>query len=250
MLVHVAASRLAADGRVWIYGANDEGAGSIRTRMEAHFDSVRTISSGGRCRLVEACGLSCTPRGSMEDWRQPVQLDHPSLPERWISYPGCFAHGRLDEGTRLLIDNLPSVEPYARVLDFGCGTGVVAAAVRAAQPEVSLTLLDNDALALEAAEENVPEAEVVLSDGLAELEAGLFGLIVGNPPYHEGKAGTHTVIDSVCEAAPGRIDRGGSIVLVVQRTFSLGRVLERYFRDVVLRAEGGSYRVWEASRPN
>lgn len=248
MLARVAASRMTDDGRLWVYGANDEGAGSVASRLDSLFGAIRTVASGGRCRVVELRDPVPAVRTEMSDWRGEHDLEDPRLPRPWVSYPGCFAHGRLDSGTRLLLDHLPSFEAGARVLDFGCGTGVIAAAVRDAQPDARLTLLDSDALALEAARENVPGAELVLSDGLVGLREGSeFDWILGNPPYHEGKAGSRSVIEAFAEGASRVLARGGRILLVVQRTFALDRSLDRYFEKVSLRAEDRSYRVWEAS---
>ncbi len=84
------------------------------------------------------------------------------------------AAGRLDEGTALLLGVLPPLPPGARVLDFGCGSGAIGAAALAASPGLAVTMLDNDAVALEAVRENVPDARRVLGVRLADvrLDAG------------------------------------------------------------------------------
>ena len=72
---------------------------------------------------------------------------------------------------------------------------------------------------------------------------------MGNPPYHEGKAGSRAVIEDLCERAGGWLGSGGRLVLVVQQASPLGRMLESRFHVSGVRAENASYRVWEASRP-
>src|SRR5699024_3281943 len=39
----------------------------------------------------------------------------------YMSYPGVFSHGRLDDGTALLLSVLPTELAGQRVLDMGCG---------------------------------------------------------------------------------------------------------------------------------
>ncbi|HZD03366.1 MAG TPA: methyltransferase, partial [Longimicrobiales bacterium] len=139
MLVHAAAALLGPDGRLLVYGANDEGAGSAGRRIGTLFRTVRTVATGGRCRLILARRPDRAPiRGRLEDWCEPFDPGAGELPGRWASFPGVFAHGRLDGGTALLMERLPDVENGARVLDFGCGHGILGAVVGARTPEAEV----------------------------------------------------------------------------------------------------------------
>ena len=42
-----------------------------------------------------------------------------------ISVPGVFNHGGLDIGTKVLLENAPTLN-QGKVLDFGCGAGLIA----------------------------------------------------------------------------------------------------------------------------
>jgi ribosomal protein L11 methylase PrmA len=63
-----------------------------------------------------------------------------------VSLPGVFGHGKLDEGTKLLLEHLPKLSGSG--LDFGCGCGVIALSL-ATQSTLKVSGLDVSAYAIE-----------------------------------------------------------------------------------------------------
>ena len=251
MTLHAALSVLGADGRFLVEGAKDEGILSAVRHMEPLLGEVATAATGGRCRLLAARRPARTPelRTPLSAWRETFSPGLAGLADAWVSYPGVFAHGRLDEGTRLLAAALPAVQKGARVLDFGCGSGVLGAAVLARSPGAAVDFLDVDAVALEAVRENVPGARTVLADGLDLLEGARYDFLVSNPPFHQGKAESLDVLSDLVEGAPACLAAGGELLLVAQRRLPLQVMLKARFREVeVLADDGRVYRVWRAGR--
>jgi len=280
MAVHAAASRLDPGGRLIVYGARDEGAGSAGSVLETLFDHVHTVATGGRCRLVS--GLRKAPdavevgvlRDTLASWRSEIAPPHPELGGGpWSSYPGVFAAGRLDQGTALLLEVAPRPRPSDRVLDFGCGDGVVAGVTAARTPGLRPVMVDVDAVALVAARENVPAGRPVLGDGWSGWRPGppadgdacdetvatgaagepgedTFDLILSNPPYHAGKAETREVIETLVRGSGERLRRGGRLAVVVQRRLPVEGLLagSDALTGVEILADRGPYRVWLAVR--
>ena len=248
MAVHAAAAFLRPGAPLWVYGANDEGAGSAEGRVGQVMRSATTIATGGRCRVLEATRPEEVPGllGTLDEWEQTTPLDIDHLPATWISYPGVFAHGRVDAGTRALIETIPSLPPNARVLDFACGSGLLGAYVSARDPLVSVDFLDADAIALEAARANVPGACTILSDGLSGLGDQRYDLIVGNPPYHEGKSETGRVLEELVTGAPAHLTKKGTLLFVTQRRLPVEGHLQAAFGTVQAILDEGPYRVWRA----
>lgn len=248
MLVHAAASVLPAGGELLVYGANDEGARSAPNRIEPVFGEATTVAVKRRCRVVRAERPDEVPglRGSLDAWRREWTLELAGRERRWVSYPGLFAHGRLDAGTALLLEALTAPLGGARALDYGCGTGILGGALRTRNPEVEVDLLDPDAVALEAASENVPGGRPVLGDGLDAVADRRYRRIVSNPPYHEGKAETLRVVERLIADAPARLTHDGALEMVVQRRLPVERPLRKAFAGVEAVAETGTHRVWRA----
>ena len=251
MVLHAGARALKPGGTALVYGAKDEGIGSVHRVLDELHENIEVVGVGGHCRLLRAGVKPNLPglRGSLEDWREEVLLGHNALKEPWVSYPGVFAHGRLDPGTRLLLHALPDLGVRASVLDYGCGSGVVGAAVRSSHPQVRLTLLDIDAVALEAAAENVPGAEYLLRDGLPDGGPERYDAIFSNPPFHEGKREEPAMILQLVRGAPGLLLPNGRLVLVAQKRLPLEEAFTGAFRTVTIPSEGGGFRVWEGRNP-
>ena len=100
---------------------------------------------------------------------------------------GVFSLGEVDKGSDTLLNALPSL--HGRVLDLGCGYGVLGISIAKAF-SVDVVMTDVNIRAIELSKFNVTEnkarATVVESDGFEHLE-GEFDFIVTNPPIRTGK---------------------------------------------------------------
>jgi release factor glutamine methyltransferase len=96
--------------------------------------------------------------------------------------PGVFVPRRRTElMVRLATDGLA---PGARVLDLGCGTGAIGAAIEARVPGVEVWAVDVDPDAVACARRNLSPERVLLGDLYEPLRAGLgFAVILANAPY-------------------------------------------------------------------
>ena len=251
MTLAATAGALVPGGILLVYGAKDEGVGSAPGLMDELFHGVVTVGVGGRCRILMGERRESLPElpASLDGWREVHPVEYPGLPTQWISYPGIFAHGHLDAGTRLLLDSLPTLERGAKVLDYGCGSGIVGAVALHRMPEVSVHFLDVDSVALKAARENVPQGTFLLEDGFGGVEGGGFDAILTNPPFHRGKAEDPGMIRDLIRKAPGILSRTGRLIIVAQKRLHLEAALRRAFGELSLRAEDSGFQVWEGLEP-
>jgi 16S rRNA (guanine1207-N2)-methyltransferase len=250
MVAHACLSALSPGGRLVVYGGNDEGIRSAAVMIERLCGGVDTLATRGHGRVVAArrpADLSQL-RVALAAWRSAVSLEIGGSRRPWATYPGVFAAKRIDEGTALLIGVQPPLRAGARVLDYGCGSGVIGASAAARVPAIALDLLDNDSVALEAARENVPGARLVLGATLADAGANRYDAILSNPPLHKGLAEDHTQLERLIAEAPAHLSAGGVLQVVVQRRVPLDRLLAARFGSVTIAAENGRFRVWRAER--
>lgn len=239
-MVHVLAARLADGGRLWLHGANDEGIKSSDSTLREVFGEVEKIDSRKHGRLWAASSRT----GDLRDLWDFVTRFEANVGGRTLelqTLPGVFADGRVDEGTERLLQSL-NVEPGARVLDFGCGAGVIGAWLRDVTEQI--TGYDIDAWALACAERNAPGTYRVC-DGWSDVE-GTFDHIVSNPPFHVGKDTDFRVMDDLIAGARDRLSRHGKLTFVCPATTSVHAALKERFKDVRCLSDDRRYKVWEA----
>jgi 16S rRNA (guanine1207-N2)-methyltransferase len=248
MLLHAAGSRLRKGGCLLVYGTNDGGIKSASRQVREVFGAAEVLEARRHCRVLRAALPEPAPlfRGDLSDWRTEVTATLEGGREvRWISYPGLFAHGRLDAGTKLLLEGLPTLSPGQRALDFGCGVGVIASQLLWHQPKTRVDMLDRDALAVEAARENVPSARAILGDWEA-LGGSRYDLIASNPPIHRGAAKDFRLLSDFIAQASRRLEPQGRLVFVAQRASPAVRLLDEAGAAYETVVENSHYRAWSA----
>ena len=249
--LHAAASVVQVGAPMVVFGANDEGARSASSHLEIVADEIETVVTKRHCRVLTGIRRAKVQglKSRLADWRVVREIDIVGVRRPWVSYPGVFARGGVDEGTALLIAHLPKMGAKTRVLDFAGGTGVVAAAVLQSQTLVAVAdLVEIDALALAAAGENVPTARLIAGDGLTAVDGALYDVILSNPPFHDGVADDHFVLQRLIAEAPRYLRRGGELRIVAQRQIAAAPLIEAAFKNVTTIAGNGRFQLLSARK--
>ena len=251
MLLACTPALLAADGSVWLSGENKAGVKSADKLLKRYFGKVRKLDSARHCTLYQASQPLQQQPFAAQSFRKEWPLNYQGSIFRICSYPGVFAHGRLDQGTALLLDTMTGMDIDGDVLDFACGAGVIGACIAGTNEHASVSFLDNSALALQACEEtldtNKLSGTVLASDGLTEVTTS-YDLIISNPPIHAGiKTDTHLsirLLDNVRE----HIRPAGRLIMVANKHLPYERWLERKFRRVSELSSNDHFKIISAQR--
>jgi 16S rRNA (guanine1207-N2)-methyltransferase len=162
---------------------------------------------------------------------------------------GVFSPGRLDPGTRLLLDSSPAPPPAGDVVDLGCGYGPIACVLAARSPGVAVWAVDVNERALELCARNAAAAGLrgvrTVTPGDPSVPARVAG-IWSNPPVRIGKPALHELLGSWLR----RLDPEGSAYLVVSRNLgadSLHRWLAGQGWPVTRLAARSGYRLLQVN---
>ena len=155
--------------------------------------------------------------------------------------PALFSPGGLDAGTQAM---LSCVEFTAedKVLDLGCGYGVVGIYAAKLIGEAKVFMSDVDETAVRLARENaarngVPGIRVYLSDAFRGIDEAGFTLILSNPPYHSD----FSVAKRFIEKGFNRLTIGGRFVMVTKRRDWYKNKLTGVFGGVKIQERDGYF---------
>lgn len=127
-----------------------------------------------------------------------------------------FSSFQIDEGTDLLL-RLLDVPPPRRILDLGCGCGVLGIVLARRFPEAEVILADKDLLAVRYARYNciqnqITNTQVIGSVGMESVPPGPYDLVVSNIP---AKIGDNAIEQEFILTPYTHLQAGGAYWFVV-----------------------------------
>jgi len=159
--------------------------------------------------------------------------------------PKLFSPSDVDHGTRLLLTSVQLAEGD-KVLDLGCGYGVIGIYVARLLCPARVYMIYIDPEAVKCAESNahrnaVDGVHITVGDGFKQFNETGFTKILCNPPYHRD----FSVAKHFIEKGFNRLAIGGSMWLVTKR--------DKWYRNKLTSVFGGvrvvsqdSYLIFEA----
>ncbi|MHB9025141.1 MAG: class I SAM-dependent methyltransferase [Armatimonadota bacterium] len=181
--------------------------------------------------------------------RQPVIYSDTlrGMPFQFWTDRGVFSRGHTDAGTEELIKAM-DVSGAERILDVGCGTGVIGIVAARLAPAAQAVLTDPNERAVELARKNletnqIPNAEVRQGEGYAPVAGETFDVILTNPPIRAG----NTVVFWLIAGTAEHLRPDGRFYLVAktkQGAKTFAKEMARHFAEVIQAGQGSGYRVY------
>ncbi|AMW08841.1 50S rRNA methyltransferase [Streptomyces qaidamensis] len=214
---------------------------------------TRTSLAEKKARLV-----FCTPDPVLErpasPWPYVYTLPDgigPAARGTVVNHAGVFCADRLDIGTRFFLGHLPQGRGR-RVVDLGCGNGVVGTSVALADPDAEVLFVDESFQAVASAEATYKangapgHAEFRVGDGLAGVPSGSVDLVLSNPPFHSHQATTDATAWRMFTGARRTLRPGGELWVVGNRHLGYHVKLRKLFGNSRLVASDPKFVVLKA----
>lgn len=227
---------------IFVVGENRSGVRSAE-QMLADYAPLNKVDSARRCGLYHGRLEKQTAFDIEKQWGE-YQLDGLTIK----TLPGVFSRDGLDVGSQLLLSTL-TPHTKGKVLDVGCGAGVLAATLASHSPKVRLTLCDVSAPAVEASRATLAangfEGEVFASNVFSEVK-GRFDMIISNPPFHEGLQTSLDAAQTLIRTAVRHLNSGGELRLVANAFLPYPAILDETFGFHEVIAQTGRFKVYRA----
>ncbi len=254
--LEIAAYALKPGGRLYAQGAKDRGVLSLAKRMQALFGNVETLEIHKGDRVVRSLQMAAwgaqtaASRAQIAAWHPqgvPLHVDAPT--------PSLtpFAEGKLDEGTRLLLESL-EVRVTDVALDMGCGAGFIGCHMARLATKGQVTMVDASLVAVEEARHRVEQsgltnAQVLSSDGTQAVSSQRFDLVVTNPPFHIGGIQTTKIGERFIREAAQVLRPRGRFYLVANRFLKYESTMRSVFKTVEEVGGDTRFKVLRGMRP-
>ena len=197
--------------------AYDGEAGNFTKQLKSVFENLRILQQNKK-----GTTFLCIKKAELKKPRNFEASFEASLPGteriKLLSLPGVFSHRRPDNGGLALAEvTAPLLEPGMKVMDFGCGCGMVGALLALKEPEIKLTFIDSAIRAMDATHRNIQSlgiknTQLILSDTGTEEDG--FDIFAGNPPYYSDYRIAELFIDQAYKS----LKPGGKALIVTKQT--------------------------------
>jgi 16S rRNA G1207 methylase RsmC len=164
----------------------------------------------------------------------------------FVTSSGVFSYRRIDRGTRLLVESM-ILPQEGRILDLGCGYGVVGVVAGKVESGLEIWMTDVNIRAVSLArinlERNGVNGIVKNGDLYEPVNKKEFSTILSNPPI---SAGLKRVVGMLVNGAVSHLVEKGNLQVVVQSNKGgriLSSLMEDTFGQVEILERSGGYRV-------
>lgn len=218
--------------------------------FEKYLGETRTSLAWKKARLIH-----CTPAAERPALPNPFPTVWPLEGSCMLihNHANVFSRTSLDIGARFMLDNLP-IYSARRVIDLGCGNGVLGLSLLAKDSEVEVTFIDESYMAVASARLNVehnlpdalPRAHFLVNNCLDGVPAGSADRILCNPPFHQLQAITDHIAWQMFTDAHRMLPQGGELWIVGNRHLDYHNKLKRLFGNAQVVASNSKFVILKA----
>ena len=171
-----------------------------------------------------------------------------------IGFSGVFSRDSLDIGSRVLLQYMPETKPQQKLIDLGCGTGVLGTFAAKQNQELDVTFTDESWLAVASAIKTfhaniADDASFSVTNVLDGLTDNHYDHILCNPPFHQQNVQTLAIANKMFKDSASKLNSNGELRVVANRHLQYRHSLQKYFSTVEIISKDPKFNVWLAKNP-
>lgn len=151
------------------------------------------------------------------------------------NHANVFSRESLDIGTRFFLAHLPENIGKGKIIDLGCGNGVVGLMAAQHNPETTLQFVDESYMAVRSAQEGFlaafpqREAQFSVMDCLSGIEKASVDTVLNNPPFHQNNVVGDHIARQMFKQSYRALKKGGELWVIGNRHLGYHVKLKKLF---------------------
>lgn len=236
---------LEAGAAIILVGEKKCGIKSAGTLLKPYATTINSLDSARHCTLLY-CELNKTVAPfEQSQWIKTYYVKINDVTLQICSLPGVFSHGELDKGTQLLLENLPT-KLTGKLLDFGCGAGVIGCYLQTRFPELEIDMIDVNAYALASARltmmKNRLKADVFASNVFSNVSKS-YDTLISNPPFHSGKETNYDAAENFINQSPKHLKKQGTFLVVANKFLRYEPLIDESFQNITTIQQNNKFKL-------
>jgi len=179
----------------------------------------------------------------------------PALNLTLCNYSNVFSKNKIDIGTRFLLSQFKQLPRKQKIVDLGCGNGILGLLAQQQQTQAMLYFMDESYMAIASAKKNYQalfnhqNAHFIASNGLEKLVDSV-DLILCNPPFHQQHSIGDTIAWQMFQQSHQKLNPKGELWIVGNRHLNYHLKLKKLFGNSQLIASNAQFVVLRAIKNN
>ncbi len=162
---------------------------------------------------------------------------------------GVFSKDRVDFGTNVLLNSLENLDNINKVLDVGCGVGIIGLSIASKYKNLTVDMVDVNEKAVLLTNENIKLNKLSncksFVSNVYEHVTDKYNMIISNPPIRAGKE----IVHKIASEAKEHLELNGFFYAVVQKkqgADSFKKKLEEVYGNVEIVNKDSGYMIFKS----